>query len=227
MDDIGIPAEEFAHPIDKEDQDKDHEEDEQVLVGEERDELRHGFIGLDTLQHPALMDPTEKALFVGKLHPHGVDGVVGDDADVGYGKPFVGLHGEGIRGQVAHRLFRHLQGEDQRVGRHHEIVVMGIMMRPGKDDGVDLLGRQRIVGRTVHGDGFVIASGGYQHQAQPSQQGPNSLHRHSSDNVDNQTAVGSDGGRATADKAVHASRVSGDLPSCKNPTGDVCNAGTA
>ena len=139
MHDMRVTPQQLVHAVGRDDEDEDQQEDEQVFVGEERDELRYGVVGLHEFQHLALVYPSKHPLFVSQLHPHRIDGVGRENAYVGHHQPLFLPDGEGVGREVAHRLFRHLSCEHERVGTHHEVVVDGVVVGAGEGDGVELL----------------------------------------------------------------------------------------
>ena len=133
MYDAGMTATETEQTVGCSNQYDEGKENEQVAVGEEVDELRDGVVRRDGTQHLTLTHPPDGELVTCHLDPHGVDAVLRNDIDVGHHQAVVRLDEQRVA----------LVGnERQRVGIHHEIVALGVMMGGGEGNAVNLLLRQ-------------------------------------------------------------------------------------
>ena len=149
--DLGVSAEQAPDDIECSHKRDEGHDDEEVLVGKLVDELRDGVVGRDRGQHLALAHPANGLLVACYLHPYGVDGVGGHSGNVGNNDHIATMYEERINKHAADHLGGLLADQQQRVGAHKEVVVVGIVMGGVERNGVHLLFSYRpcIAGRHI------------------------------------------------------------------------------
>ena len=128
MHDLSILPTDSPDEISEGDQTDDDEEHQQMGVAEGRDELRDGVIGIDGTEQFAFMSPSEGVLVASHLHPYTVVGVGGNDAYVGHDKMVVPADGKGVGWHQAEYFLRLLADKQHRVGLHHEVEVLVVVV---------------------------------------------------------------------------------------------------
>ena len=116
----------------------DTKENEDMVVAELRDELRDRVVGHHAGQEVGLACPAKGRTVVGQLHPHRVGIVRRYHVYVGHHEVGTLTHDKGVGRQSADILFGHLADERERVGLHHKVVVVGVVVRREERQGVDL-----------------------------------------------------------------------------------------
>ena len=222
--DMGIAAQEQAQAIAHNDDNDHDEEDKQVFVGEKRDELRDGVIRVDTAQQLTFVYPSEGGLVLRQLHPYGVNAVCGQYAYVGHDETCVAGHGEGVDRQLTDPLLGSLPCEPERVGTHHKVEILCIVVSVSKYYAVYLL--VGILYGGCYGSCTTVITPREQCCDKQYEQYPNPDHKHSSDSVSNRTVKGSVCHRRAPDKAVLAMLVACHLYAHSDPERSADSDGT-
>lgn len=146
----------------------------------------------------ALANPALRNLVARHLHPDGVDAVGRHGGYLGHHHTLATGDVDGVEHHVGQRV-----GQRQTARRHHEIVVLRIVMSGRKRDGVYLLlGQVPRIRRPLP----MVVARHQQHRRQQHQQMVNPRHRHSSDSSYNQTQDGTAARRPAAGAKGHATR---------------------
>ena len=124
-------------------------------IGEEIDKLTDGVVGRHFGQKFILVDPSEGKLIARHLDPYRVDGISRHRLDVGHHDALILMERDGVflplltdglnlyRHHLGYRhVLRLLGHHHQRIARHHEVVVLGIVMGGIERDRVELLLRE-------------------------------------------------------------------------------------
>ena len=164
MYDIRFLLEHFPQQVTGSEKAYDNQKDDEVRVGEGRDELRDGVVGHDAWQHRLLMCPSEGRGVIGKLYPHRVDGVGGYNLDISHCDMISFIHTERVGFHARHLFFRHLAKQDERVGPHHEVVVVRVMVCLEERQRINGMLRKRCVVVAFVHRAVLIARREHQHE---------------------------------------------------------------
>ena len=139
VDKLGAQSQELAKPVGCTDHYEESKEYEQMLIGEEVDELGYGIIGGNAFQHIVLVNPTERQLVAGHLYPYRIYRVGRYRSNICHNDGIALIDDYGVDGHLTQHLHGMLLNEHQGVCAHQEVVVLSVVVSGVERDGVELL----------------------------------------------------------------------------------------
>lgn len=97
-------------------------------IGEEGDKLRDGVVGIDLMEQPALMNPSEATVLRRYLYPYTVLGVGGKDADIGHDKVLPFIDSKGVNRKSGYDLLWLLAGKKEMLATGDEVETHMVMV---------------------------------------------------------------------------------------------------
>ena len=123
-----LVLDEPAHPIGDGYERDNHQEHQQVSVREGGNKLRDGVVGHHAGQHLRFVNPPERVLVAGQLHPDGVYRVGGQHADVSHHHMTVTAQHQAVGHASGKQFFGLLLEQHERIALDDEIIVVGVMV---------------------------------------------------------------------------------------------------
>lgn len=184
-------------------------------VGEDRDKLRYGVVGVYPVQQSVFVRPPYAVVFGANLHPHRVYGVGLQYAYVHHHEPLSVADGKRVGLKATYQLFGLLAEQHERVGFHHKIEALREVMFPCKAQRILLLGGEGVCHLQRVGCGLQVKTVGtrtavaprqHHHHQQHGQETTEifSRHRRSFDSYYKQTPGGNAFRRQAQGRAVRA-----------------------
>ena len=109
-------------------------------IGEEGDKLRDGVVGIDLMEQPSLMNPSEATVLRRYLYPHTVHGVGGKNADIGHDQVLPFIDSKGVNRKSGDDLLWLLAGKKEMLATGDEVETHMVVVGINEIEGVELHG---------------------------------------------------------------------------------------